>query len=167
LIHTYIIDSGSNDNLAKYLTAYGLFSLSSTILGAVSSLLIWVTCSMRSAKYLHDNMLHAVLRAPLSFFEQTPTGRTLNLFSRDVYVIDSVLGRVIQGMLFICIIGHVDNRRLLIIGLTRTLCMTLGIIAIIGGALPPFLIAVVPLGWFYWRVMQYYLGSSRGKVHSS
>lgn len=51
---------------------------------------------------------------------------------------------------------------MVLLGLTRTLCITLGIVVIIGGALPPFLIAVIPLGWFYWRVMQYYLGSSRG-----
>ena len=39
-------------------------------------------------------MLHGVMRAPMSFFEQTPTGRILNLFSRDVYVVDAVLARV-------------------------------------------------------------------------
>ena len=30
----------------------------------------------------------------MSFFEQTPTGRILNLFSRDIYVVDAVLARV-------------------------------------------------------------------------
>lgn len=57
-------------------------------------------------------MLNSVLRAPLSFFELTPTGRcvpyqytwagvlipfcvsVLNLFSRDTYVVDQLLGRV-------------------------------------------------------------------------
>jgi ATP-binding cassette subfamily C (CFTR/MRP) protein 1 len=31
------------------------------------------------------------MRSPLSFFELTPTGRILNLFSRDIFVIDEVL----------------------------------------------------------------------------
>jgi ABC-type multidrug transport system fused ATPase/permease subunit len=42
-------------------------------------------------------MLLAVVRAPLSFFEQTPLGRIMNLFSRDQYVIDEVLIRVLGG----------------------------------------------------------------------
>lgn len=42
-------------------------------------------------------MLFAVIRAPLSFFEQTPMGRIMNLFSRDQYVIDEVLIRVFSG----------------------------------------------------------------------
>lgn len=44
-------------------------------------------------------MLHGVLRAPMSFFEQTPTGRIINLFSRDIYVVDSILARVIQNVI--------------------------------------------------------------------
>jgi hypothetical protein len=44
-------------------------------------------------------MLLAVVRAPLSFFEQTPMGRIMNLFSRDQYVIDEVLIRVLGGFL--------------------------------------------------------------------
>lgn len=47
------------------------------------------------------------------------------------------------------------------IGLVRTLAVCLGIIVVIGGAFPLFLLAVVPLGWFYWSVMQYYLATSR------
>jgi hypothetical protein len=26
-------------------------------------------------------------------------------------------------------------------------------------------VAVLPLGWFYWRVTQYYLGASRGRFY--
>ncbi|KII85750.1 hypothetical protein PLICRDRAFT_144304 [Plicaturopsis crispa FD-325 SS-3] len=134
--------TGDNTGMFKYLLGYGLFSLSSVLLGGVAALLIWVLCSLRSARKLHDSMLNAVMRAPLSFFELTPTGRILNLFSRDTYVVDQILGRVIQN-------------------LVRTAAVTLSIVAIIGGSFPPFLIAVVPLGWFYSRVMTYYLATSR------
>lgn len=95
-------DAGANSRVGRYLAMYGSFSAASAVCGMVSSIVIWVLCAMRSARHLHDGMLAAVLRAPLSYFESTPTGRTLNLFSRDMYVVDSVLARVIQGQLSRC-----------------------------------------------------------------
>ncbi|EMD38835.1 hypothetical protein CERSUDRAFT_92869 [Gelatoporia subvermispora B] len=133
---------GDNEDAFGYLLNYGLFSLSSTILGAIAAILIWVLCSIRSAQHLHDSMLYAVMRAPLSFFELTPTGRILNLFSRDTYVVDQILARVIQNSV-------------------RTLCVTAMIVLVIGWSFPLFLIAVPPLTWFYLRVMAYYLATSR------
>ncbi|KAI0788813.1 metal resistance protein YCF1 [Abortiporus biennis] len=135
-------EAGDNEGVGKYLLGYGLFSLTSTILGALAAILIWVFCAVRSAKHLHDSMLFAVMRAPMSFFEQTPTGRILNLFSRDIYVVDQILARVIQNVV-------------------RTLCTTAMIVTVIGYSFPLFLLAVPPLAWFYIRVMIYYLATSR------
>lgn len=50
---------GSNSGVLVYLTAYGLFSLLSTLLGGASSILIWVFCSLRSAKQLHDSVSYS------------------------------------------------------------------------------------------------------------
>jgi ABC-type multidrug transport system fused ATPase/permease subunit len=61
--------------------------------------------------------------------------RILNLFSRDTYVVDQILARVIQG-------------------LCRTVAVCLSILVVIGSSFPPFLIVVFPLGWFYLRVMK-------------
>uniref|UniRef100_A0A8H8CHK1 Metal resistance protein YCF1 n=1 Tax=Psilocybe cubensis TaxID=181762 RepID=A0A8H8CHK1_PSICU len=133
---------GDNSGMFKYLLVYGLFSLSSSLLGALSAITMWVFCALRSSKRLHDAMLDSLMKAPLSFFELTPTGRILNLFSRDTYVVDQILARVIQG-------------------LCRTLAVCLFIIIVIGTSFPPFLIALFPLGWFYLRVMKYYLATSR------
>nr|UYV50462.1 YCF1 [Agaricus brasiliensis] len=135
-------EQGSNEGMTTYLVVYGLFSLSSCLLGGLSSVMIWVYCALRSAKRLHDLMLDALIKAPLSFFELTPTGRVLNLFSRDVYVTDQILGRVIQNF-------------------CRTSAVCLFILVVIGSSFPPFLAAVIPLGWFYMKVMQYYLATSR------
>ncbi|EKM50357.1 uncharacterized protein PHACADRAFT_263609 [Phanerochaete carnosa HHB-10118-sp] len=135
-------EEGSNRGVGRYLIEYGLFSLSSTLLSAAAAILIWVFCAIRSARRLHDSMLYAVMRAPMSFFEQTPTGRILNLFSRDIYVVDQVLARVIQNVV-------------------RTLFVTVMIVLVVGYNFPLFLVAVPPLAWFYVRVMIYYLSTSR------
>ncbi|KAL1943159.1 hypothetical protein VTO73DRAFT_4830 [Trametes versicolor] len=134
--------AGDNAGAGVYLLGYGLFSLSSVILGTAAAIIIWVLCSIRSARRLHDAMLNAIMHAPLTFFELTPTGRILNLFSRDTYVVDMILARVIQNSV-------------------RTLCVTAMIVVVIGYSFPLFLIAVPPLTWFYARVMIYYLSTSR------
>ena len=47
---------GNNSSMFKYLLVYGLFSLSSSILGGISAILMWVYCALRSARYLHDSV---------------------------------------------------------------------------------------------------------------
>lgn len=43
-----------NEGAGWYLLGYSLFSLSSVLLGALASILIWVLCSVRSSRRLHD-----------------------------------------------------------------------------------------------------------------
>ena len=47
---------GNNSNMFKYLLVYGLFSLSSSILGGVATIILWVYCALRSARHLHDSV---------------------------------------------------------------------------------------------------------------
>lgn len=50
-------EAGTNVGLAdKYFLGYGLFNLASITLGACAALLIWVFCSLRSSKHLHDSV---------------------------------------------------------------------------------------------------------------
>ncbi|KAM3068089.1 hypothetical protein ACMFMF_009454 [Clarireedia jacksonii] len=44
-----------------------------------------------SAKNLHEDILRAVMRAPLMFFTTTDTGTTLNRFSQDMQLVDLTL----------------------------------------------------------------------------
>jgi ATP-binding cassette subfamily C (CFTR/MRP) protein 1 len=52
---------------------------------------LWAKCSLEGARRLHDDLLWVILRAPMSFFHRTPTGRIINRFSRDQDKIDTVL----------------------------------------------------------------------------
>jgi ATP-binding cassette subfamily C (CFTR/MRP) protein 1 len=50
-------EAGNNVGLAdKYFLGYGFFNLASIMLGACAALLIWVFCSLRSSKHLHDSV---------------------------------------------------------------------------------------------------------------
>ncbi|CAE6470998.1 unnamed protein product [Rhizoctonia solani] len=135
-------EAGDNSGLGYFLILYGTLALASTLFSFVASVLQWVFCAIKSARSLHDAMLLAVVRAPLSFFEQTPMGRIMNLFSRDQYVIDEVLIRVLGSFL-------------------RTMLVVSGIIVVVGGTFPLFLLTLIPLGYVYRLIMLYYLATSR------
>lgn len=47
-------ESGDNTGMFDYLLGYGLFSLVSVVLGAVAAILLWVLCTVKSARFLHD-----------------------------------------------------------------------------------------------------------------
>ncbi len=47
---------GDNSNMWRYMLVYGLSSLSSILFSGMAAILIWVLCSIRSAKQLHDSV---------------------------------------------------------------------------------------------------------------
>lgn len=55
------LGEGDNSGAGKYLLGYGLLSLVSTILGAVGPVIMWVHCSIRSSRVLHDNVSCIIL----------------------------------------------------------------------------------------------------------
>ena len=87
--------AGDTTQVPLYLTAYGVTGIASAILSVGSMAVLKLLCALRSSKKLHDESFAALMRSPLSFFELTPTGRILNLFTRDIFVIDEVLQQAI------------------------------------------------------------------------
>eukprot|EP00250_Pteridium_aquilinum_P010315 c19292_g1_i1 orf=266-5158(-) len=79
--------SGETHGSLFYTGIYALFS-SLQILTTLSNSLWIITCSLSAAQCLHNNMLAAILRAPMSFFNSTPLGRIINRFARDTGDID-------------------------------------------------------------------------------
>lgn len=49
-----------------------------------------------ASQYLHHNLLHNVLRSPMSFFERTPSGNLVNRFSKEIDTIDSTIPPIIK-----------------------------------------------------------------------
>ncbi|SNX84278.1 probable YCF1 - Vacuolar ABC transporter responsible for vacuolar sequestration of glutathione-S-conjugates [Melanopsichium pennsylvanicum] len=135
-------NGGDAANTRFYLTLYGIVGILASICICIAPFILWTWLVISSARRFHDNMFEAVLRSPLQWFETTPTGRLLNLFSRDVNVIDEVLPRVIHGLI-------------------RTMTVVLGVLCVVAYSVPPFLIAIIPLAFAYRAVLRYYLATSR------
>ena len=45
--------------------------------------------TMRASKHFHNVMLARILRCSTSFFDQTPTGRVVNRFAKDLDTVDT------------------------------------------------------------------------------
>lgn len=91
----------------------------------------------RAAGNLHKAMLESVLRAPMTFFQDTPQGRIINRFSKDTREIDKQ------------IIWTVSYTLVPAIGLLGNLIM-------IGYSAPMSLVAFLPSVWLYYKCFVFY-----------
>ena len=56
---------------------------------------------VRSSFQLHGGLLRSVFRAPMSFFDTTPTGRILSRFSNDLHTVDHEIADYVDIFVFI------------------------------------------------------------------
>lgn len=49
---------------------------------------------------LHKTLLNGILHAPLTYYDQTPSGRILQRFSKDIDVLDVTLPETIKWFLY-------------------------------------------------------------------
>lgn len=140
--HNSETNGGSPADARFYLTMYGLVGIVASVAICIAPFILYTWLAISSARKFHDGLFKGILRAPLQWFETIPTGRLLNLFSRDVNVIDETLPRVLNGFF-------------------RTMIVVLGVLVVVSVSVPPFLVVIVPLGFIYRAVLRYYLATSR------
>ncbi|KAI9139662.1 multi drug resistance-associated protein MRP [Paraphysoderma sedebokerense] len=134
--------TGTNENIGLYLGVYGAIGVVYALLIILQTILVWVFCAIRCSRILHESMLERVMRAPMSFFDTQPIGRTLNRFSKDQFTVDEVLPRSFHSYF-------------------RTLMNVISVIIVISVSTPYFLSIVIPLGILYYLTQKYYLAASR------
>jgi len=132
--------SGSSDT-GYYLTIYVGIGLGACFLIFVYQI-TFVIGGLASAAGIHNRMLAAVLKAPMSFFDTTPSGQILNRFTADMYSIDVLLVAQLSSAL----------------GL---LFMMVSVFVTMVAVMPYILVALVPLISFYSWVQRIYRNSAR------
>lgn len=88
---------------------------------------------INAARTLHAALLENKFRTPQSFYDTTPTGRIINRFSKDIYVIDEVIPPTI----------------LMFLG---TFFTSLSTMIVIIASTPLFAVVIVPLAILYFFV---------------
>ncbi|KAI5055599.1 hypothetical protein GOP47_0029120 [Adiantum capillus-veneris] len=124
-----------------YTGVYALFSLLQIFTTLSNSLLI-ISRSFLAAQCLHNNMLSAILRAPMTFFNSNPIGRIINRFAKDTADIDRSLASSANMFL----------------GSMFQLCSTFVMIGVVSTA---SLWAILPLLIVFYTIYLYYQSTAR------
>jgi ATP-binding cassette subfamily C (CFTR/MRP) protein 1 len=138
-IHSVVGDS--KPSTWFLLGVYAALGFGGLLLSFVS-LLILLNVTYAAATKFHDATLHALLRAPMAFFDVTPLGRILNRLSQDINVVDEELPSNLSAYL---------EQALTVVGVIILICLVS----------PMLSVTIIPLCWFYMSVQDLYLSSSR------
>jgi ATP-binding cassette subfamily C (CFTR/MRP) protein 4 len=97
---------------------------------------------IRAAKSLHLRIFHNLLRTPIEFFDWNPTGVILNRFSKDIGVLDEMLGLTICDTL-------------------QAMFIALGAVGMIVYVNPYMVILLVIMGVYYYFLLRWVLPVTR------
>eukprot|EP00542_Grammatophora_oceanica_P015908 CAMPEP_0194036992 /NCGR_PEP_ID=MMETSP0009_2-20130614/9365_1 /TAXON_ID=210454 /ORGANISM="Grammatophora oceanica, Strain CCMP 410" /LENGTH=1435 /DNA_ID=CAMNT_0038678979 /DNA_START=134 /DNA_END=4441 /DNA_ORIENTATION=+ len=124
-----------------FLGIYALFGMLGVV-GLTVRAIVLAIHRLKASKKLHEDLTESILRAPVAFFDVTPTGRVLNRFAADMDKIDLQLTQSLgQGF--------------------STIFSVLGAVgAIVAGTKGTFLVPLVPIGWLYWMIQKWFRKTS-------
>ncbi|NXR48741.1 MRP7 protein, partial [Hippolais icterina] len=124
-----------------YLIVYGSIAGANSLFTIIRAFL-FACGALRAAAVIHNRLLQRVLKATVTFFDTTPTGRILNRFSSDLYCVDSSLPFILNIFL-------------------ANIYGLLGMLVIMTYGLPWIGLVLLPLAVVYFFVQRYYRFTSR------
>jgi ABC-type multidrug transport system fused ATPase/permease subunit len=138
---------GSGDAMAVALGAKYLNSLVNA--AGVVSVFLWIRSyltmrvGVRASEFLHKKMLTSVFKAPMAFFDATPSGQLLSRFGKEMETVDRNLPDGIGSVLF-CFLQ---------IGLST--------LALAGVVTPAMLVPLLGIGILYYKAMTKFRPAAR------
>ncbi|KFQ45688.1 Canalicular multispecific organic anion transporter 2, partial [Nestor notabilis] len=133
--------NGTQHNTAMRIGVYAALGLLQGLIVLISSFTLAMG-GINAARSLHAALLENKFHTPQSFYDTTPTGRIINRFSKDIYVIDEVIPPTI----------------LMFLG---TFFTSLSTMIVIIASTPLFTVVIVPLAILYFFVQRFYVATSR------
>jgi len=126
----------ASNELTFYLVVYVVISVASVFFMTVRDMAA-NSFGFRAARRLHAVMFAAVLRAPMSFFQDTPQGRIINRFSKDMSEVDKEL---VWQLIYTVV----------------PVLSVIGNFAMVGFTAYLSLLAFLPAFWFYYKCWKFY-----------
>ncbi|BGP24141.1 ATP-binding cassette transporter [Rhodotorula toruloides] len=133
--------AGSTHSTNYYLILYAILSVVAAVVDTAQWFVLYAG-ALRSSAVLHERLLHAVLRAPLRWFDSQALGRIQNRFSKDLEGIDDSLPDNFGHSLMYCL------------GVVTTL-------SVVASSAPTFLLGFALLSVLYYRDARLFQTSAR------
>ncbi|NXE87494.1 MRP7 protein, partial [Menura novaehollandiae] len=140
-LNTTPVPSNGSVDVNFYLIVYGSIAGANSLFTILRAFL-FAYGSLHAAAVIHDRLLQRVLKATVTFFDTTPTGRILNRFSSDLYCVDDSLPFLLNIFL-------------------ANIYGLLGMLVIITYGLPWIGLVLLPLAVVYFFLQRYYRCTSR------
>ncbi|KAJ2791862.1 hypothetical protein H4R21_006253, partial [Coemansia helicoidea] len=125
-----------------YVAVYGVLGAVAALFYYVRTIVQWCVCVVRSGRATHQQMLAAVLRSPMCYFDTTPLGRILQRFSKDQTSVDETIPNTFASWLQ-CLFYIV---------------LSLVVVVVL---LPALAVVMVPVLLIFFRLKNYFLDTSR------
>lgn len=90
--------NGIDSRTAFFVSTYLALSCVAWVVGSMRGYIL-LMASLRASRAMFQELLAAVLRAPLRWIDTTPTGRKMNRFTSDFDMLDAYLGHDITELL--------------------------------------------------------------------
>ncbi|KUI56827.1 ATP-binding cassette transporter abc1 [Cytospora mali] len=97
------VNRGDAIDIGFYLGIYTAISVGTVVIDAFI-FLIYANGGWHAARKLHARFIRSVMNVSLSWYKDTPTGRVVNRFSRDMASLDNQLSRLMQDTLGLLIL---------------------------------------------------------------
>lgn len=83
-------NNDSPDSVSFYIGIYVVLSVGTVVANLVANL-VGYSGAVNASAVLHNELVHSLFMAPISFFDSTPLGRITNRMSKDMGMIDSAI----------------------------------------------------------------------------
>ncbi|KAI5067251.1 hypothetical protein GOP47_0017779 [Adiantum capillus-veneris] len=133
--------SESSFSAGMFIRIYALLCACNWLFVIIRSVLM-ALFSLRSTQKFYLDMLKSIFRAPMSFFDTTPTGRILTRASTDQATMDILLPLSVMLALILY-------------------SATIGVVIVTCVVTWPVIFVILPLAWVYLHYQSFYISSSR------
>ncbi|XP_035178458.1 multidrug resistance-associated protein 7 isoform X1 [Oxyura jamaicensis] len=140
-LDTAPVPSNGSADVNFYLMVYGSIAGANSLF-TIFRAFLFAYGTIRAATVIHNRLLQRVIKATVTFFDTTPTGRILNRFSSDLYCVDDSLPFILNIFL-------------------ANIYGLLGMLVIITYGLPWVGLVLLPLAALYFSIQRYYRRTSR------
>lgn len=103
-----VVIDNENESRTNYIVTYGILMAAATYVYVHRTFAFFMMCLRASIK-LHDKLFRGVTRATMFFYNNNPSGRILNRFSRDINNIDTLLPPSLIDCISVSDMGGVAN----------------------------------------------------------